>query len=321
MGEQTDQQSVEEKPSEEPKKPEGIKSFLKFWTTLPGILTAVATLIVAVTGLIAALANAGILSPMATEPPTPTFTATLTQSSTPTSIPSITPTPTIKPSNTPTPSEIPTFTPTSTNTTIPIPSVTPRPDARIDLCVRRLDDNATVREGPDTSFPSKGRLSPDTCLTFDLRLLDNSWVQIAQDQRDENLQLYALGWVKSELLSEAEEIVNLNYFPEDAERGLYCIDTGAGMNIRMCADSSCPLIKTLLYQECLVFDGRLEDSLWIRIAQDQEDQQYAELANRWVSTDRSSLILSEFQFFYKKPDMRPYFELLPIVTPPPTPTG
>jgi cytoskeletal protein RodZ len=349
-GEQTDQQPAEGKPPEEPKKPEKEVSE-PFWKTLPGILTALGVVIVAITGLIAGLSNAGLLPARPTDsptftlavattqeftsPPTPTRTPTsnatltstpsTTHTSTPT--PTHTPTPTTTPtptatvdaSDTPRPTDTPTPPPADTNTPTPTLTPTPRIDARIELCVPH---NVIVREGPDRSTSVKGRLSPDTCLNFDLRLLDNSWVRIAQDQRNETLQSMAQGWVKSELLSEAEAIVNLNwYLPEDAERGFYCVDSGTGLNVRSCADTSCPRISTLQYEACLYFDGRLQDSSWLRIAQEQEDPQYTPLAHSWLTTERPSLVLREFQAYLNKHDMRPYFELLPIVTSPPTPQG
>jgi hypothetical protein len=353
MGEQTEQPPGEGKPPEEPKKPEteGTESF---WKTLPGILTALGGVIVAITGLIAGLANAGLLSarptasptftlavaitqdftspPTTTLPPTSsatltptpttTHTATPTTTHTPTNTTPPSPTPTVAVSDTPNPTGTSTLQPTTTKTPTPTLTPTPRADARIELCVRRMGDNATVREGPDISTPVRGRLSPDTCLSFDLRLPDNSWVRVAQDQRNEDLQALSQGWVKAELLSEAEAIVNLNwYLPEDAKQGFYCVDSGTGLNVRACADTSCPRLATLAYEECLYFDGRLEDSSWVRIAQEQQDPQYAPLAQAWLSTERPSLMLRDFQSYINKPDMRPYYELLPIATPPPTPQG
>lgn len=339
MGEQTDQHPAEGKPPEEPKKPEKEVSE-PFWETLPGILTALGAVIVAITGLIAGLSNAGLLPARPTDsptftlavattqeftsPPTPTLTLTSNATLTATPTPTHTPTPTTTPTSTATvdASDTPTPPPADINTPTPTLMPAPRIDARIELCVRLMGDNATVREGPDISTPVKGRLSPDTCLTFDLRLPDNSWVRIAHDQPNETLQSLAQGWVKSELLSEAEAIVNLTwYLPEDAERGFYCVDSGTGLNVRSCADTSCPRISTLQYEACLYFDGRLQDSSWLRIAQEQEDQQYAPLAHSWLTTERPSLILREFQAYLNKHDMRPYFELLPIVTSPPTPQG
>jgi hypothetical protein len=168
-----------------------------------------------------------------------------------------------------------------------------------------------------------GTLGADKCPRFDLRLMDDSWVQIAQDQRDGDLEFFVGGWVRSDLLLEFEMIVPVLYFsfPDGAEEGFYCINNSAGMNVRICADTGCPTMEPLKKDACLNFDGRLRDNSWLRIAQDQEDQQYAIQANGWVSTAMQSLILSEFQSFHVKPDMEPYLDLLPIVTPPPNPGG
>lgn len=322
MGEQTDQQSVEEKPSEEPKKPE-TKSAKSFWSTLPGVLTALTGLIVAISGLIAALASTGLMPIRASETSFPTLTDTPTHTSTIIPVQSATFTPTIGPSNTPSPSETPTFTPTSTNTTIPSPTNTPRPDVKAAMCVREEEIDVIVRDGPDTSYDIKGRINGDKCPKFDLRLMDDSWVRIAQNNEDNDLQFLAGGWVRSDLLLEFERVVPelYFYFPDGAEEGFYCIDNSAGMNVRTCADTGCPTMEPLKKDACLNFDGRLQDNSWLRIAQDQEDQQYAIQANGWVSTAMQSLIFREFQSFHVKPDMGPYLDLLPIVTPPPNPGG
>ena len=193
---------------------------------------------------------------------------------------------------------------------------------KIDLCLRQLADRAVVRDGPDTSFSIRGRLPFDACLTFDQRQPDNSWVRIAPEQRQETDPRFALGWIKAELLSEGEEIVHLNpYFGADALGGLYCVDTGAGLNVRQCTEASCGPVATLLYGECLRFDASLADSSWLRIARQQEDERYSLLARKWVSPENLGLVVREFRAFIKKPVMAPYFELLPVVTPPPTPEG
>jgi hypothetical protein len=322
MGDQPEQNPAEAKPPAEPKKPDAERA-KSFWSTLPGILTQVAAVIVAITGLVVALTNAGIFTPSPTQTPTPTQTFTPTA----TLIPTPTPTSTLSP--TPTLTDTPTPTPTHTRTPTPIPPTrTPTPTRtpvivpKIDLCLMQIGERAIVREGPDTSFSVRDRLPFEACLTFDLRMPDNSWIRIAQEQRDEAIRPFALGWIKSELLVESEEIVHLNpYFGEDALNGLYCVDTGAGLNVRECADTACPQSGTLLWKECLFFDGRLIDNSWLRIARQQDNEPYTLLAGKWVSTENLSLILREFQSYINKPEMKPYFELLPVLTPPPTPEG
>jgi hypothetical protein len=193
---------------------------------------------------------------------------------------------------------------------------------KLELCVRQMGDRAIVREGPDTTTSVRGRLPVEACLIFDLRLPDNSWVRIAQDQRYPSNDPFALGWVKSELLSEAGEIDHLNpYFGEDAQNGYYCVNTGSGVNVRDCADIACEQSEILKWHECLRFDGRLADSSWLRIAQEQEDEKFVILSQKWVSTENRSIILREFQSYVNSHDMLPYFELLPVVKPPPTPEG
>jgi hypothetical protein len=97
--------------------------------------------------------------------------------------------------------------------------------------------------------------------------------------------------------------------------------TGSGVNVRDCANIACEQSAILNWQECLRFDGRLADSSWLRIAGEQEDGNYAVLAGKWVSTENRSIILREFQSYVNSHDMLPYFELLPVVKPPPTPEG
>ena len=321
MGDQIEKKPPEATPAA-PKKTEN-EAAKSFWTTLPGILAQLAVLIGAIAGLIVALDEVGIIVIR----PTPTFTPTLTP--TPTQTGTSTPTPTQTPPPTMTSSPTPTFTPVVVSTATPSPTRTPTPQPptpvpvpRLELCVRLLGDSVTVREGPDTSTSVRGRLPADTCLIFDQRLPDNSWVRIAQEQRDSSYVTFALGWVKSELLSESDEIAHLfPYIPEDAHLGYYCINTGSGLNVRDCADTGCRQTATLSWHECLLFDARLSDSAWLRIAATQDNEPYTSLAGNWVSTENFSLVVREFQIFVGLHDMHPYFDLLPVVTPPPTPQG
>jgi len=324
MGDPIEQNPPEVKPPATPKKPES-EAAKSFWITLPGILAQLAVLIGAIAGLIVTLNEVGVISLR----PTPTFTPTLTSTPTPTSTrtptPTDSPTPTSTPTSTPAPTVTPTLTPTiassPTPTSTPLPP-TPVPVPKLELCVRLLGDRVVVREGPDTTTSVRGRLPGDVCLTFDQRLPDNSWVRIAQEQGDPSNAAFSLGWVKAELLSESDEIVHLfPYIGEDVYNGFYCINAGSGMNVRNCADTACEQIAILSWQECLIFDARLTDSSWLRIGADQEDETYSPLAGSWVSTDSFSLVVREFQTFLSQHDMRPYFELLPVVTPPPTPQG
>jgi hypothetical protein len=283
--------------------------------------------ITAIGGLIVILNNAGIIGSHPTDTPPPTLASMPTQTSTHTPISTDTPAPTpaLNPTSTPTLTRTHTpiaISPTLTNTPRP---PTPVPAPKLELCVRPMEDRAVVREGPDTSTNVQGRMPAEACMSFDQRLPDNTWVRIAEEQRDAANAEFALGWVKSELLSESDEIVHLNpYIPEDARTGYYCINTGSGMNVRDCADTACrqnDIMPVLAWHKCLYFDARLENSSWLRIAAHQDDATYTPLAGNWVSTGNFSLILGEFQDYVNLHDMNPYFELLPVVTPPPTPQG
>jgi hypothetical protein len=183
--------------------------------------------------------------------------------------------------------------------------------------MRKMNDSAVVRQGPDINNPVLGNVPPDACLNFDVRLPDDSWVRIASAQQD-LYQALAGGWVKSENLNELRDIDHLDiYKPGDALNGLYCANAFTGINVRGCADQGCPVITSLRRGDCLIFNGRLEDSSWLRVAPGQAD--YPELADKWAAA--INLIVKEFLSFVDPHEMLPYFRLLPVVTPPPTPEG
>jgi hypothetical protein len=99
--------------------------------------------------------------------------------------------------------------------------------------------------------------------------------------------------------------------------GLYCVSAYTGIKVRGCADVSCPFIRSLRRGECLIYDGRLADSSWLRIAHGQKG--YLDLADQWVAS--VNLVVKEFFGFVDPHDMLPYFRLLPVLSPPPTPAG
>lgn len=72
-----------------------------FWSTAPGILTGIAAIISAITGLIVALNAAGIITVTSPSAPTPAPTSTLTII--PTLTPTLTPNPTLRTAPAPTP--------------------------------------------------------------------------------------------------------------------------------------------------------------------------------------------------------------------------
>jgi hypothetical protein len=336
-----------EEPTPHVKKPPGgekppeAESKKSFWTTLPGILTAITSLVVAIAGLIAALNNTGWIRPRPTPTPTFTSTSTATPTYTPTLTPTVTPTSTVTPTptqtliptptgtptpiekNLPTPSETFTLTPDGRLTVTPTltPTETPTPTlviaSRLELCMRKMNDSAVVRQGPDITNPVLGNVPSEACLNFDVRLPDDSWVRIAEVQRDP-YQGLAGGWVKAENLNELRDIDHLDiYKPSDAKDGRYCVSSYAGINVRDCADKACAVITSLRRGDCLIFNGRLEDNTWLRVASGQAD--YPELAEKWAAA--VNLIVKEFLGFLDPHEMLPYFRLLPVVTPPPTPEG
>jgi hypothetical protein len=82
-----------------------------FWTTLPGIITAITGLVVAIGGILGVLVTAGVIGG---QPPTsmPPSTPTLAPVATATAAPGLTPH---------------TISPTSTSSTVPPPTATPAP--------------------------------------------------------------------------------------------------------------------------------------------------------------------------------------------------
>ena len=57
--------------------------------------------------------------------------------------------------------------------------------------------NINVRSGPGTTFAVLGEpLELDSCLTFRALSEDETWLLIAPDQIDPNLQQYEGGWIR-----------------------------------------------------------------------------------------------------------------------------
>jgi hypothetical protein len=115
-------------------------------------------------------------------------TATATQS--PTAVQSATFT--LSPTITLTSSHTPTFTPSPTN----------QPFNRLGLCVKSDYANSiNVRSGPGTIYAPLGEpLLVETCLFFNARNEEATWLQIAPNQPDESLTQYEGGWIFRELL-------------------------------------------------------------------------------------------------------------------------
>ena len=166
----------------------------------PLMLRKYAIPILIVTGVLLALLSSLLFTPSAPPTSTPTFVPTtpVAASATPTEVD--TPSPTASPS--PTSSLSPTPSLTSTPRPTFTPSPTNRPLNRLGLCV--LSDYANsinVRSGPGTIYAPLGApLLVDTCLFFNARNEESTWLQIAPNQSDPSLQQYEGGWIYRELL-------------------------------------------------------------------------------------------------------------------------
>jgi hypothetical protein len=158
--------------------------------------------------LLLALISSFLLPPPA--PPTPSATQTPTVASptgtnvvfTPESdTPTATPSPTA--SQTATVTLSPTLTLTSTQTLTFTPSPTNRPFQRVELCVE--SDSAfsiNVRSGPSSVLyaPLGEPLRVGTCLFFNARNEEATWLRIAPNQVDPSLAQYEGGWIHRNLL-------------------------------------------------------------------------------------------------------------------------
>jgi hypothetical protein len=117
-----------------------------------------------------------------THTPTATQTATVSATVTHTAIQSSTPT------------LNPTFTSSPTNTN--------QPFNRLTFCVNSQYANSiNVRSGPGTIYPPIGvPLLVGTCLDFNARNEEGTWLRIAPNQSNPTLQQYEGGWIFRELL-------------------------------------------------------------------------------------------------------------------------
>ena len=152
-------------------------------------------------GFLLALVSTFLLTPPDAPTPTPTSpsptvtqpTSTFTrEADTPTATQSATASATLSPTITLTPSLTPTLTPSPTN----------RPFPRLGLCVQSdYANRINVRSGPGTIYPPLGEpLLVDTCLFFNARNEESTWLQIAPNQPDASLRQYEGGWIFRELL-------------------------------------------------------------------------------------------------------------------------
>jgi hypothetical protein len=117
-----------------------------------------------------------------TDTNTPTLMPTASQNATVT----LSPTPTL------TSTQSPTFTPSPTN----------QPLSRLGLCITSdFANSINVRSGPGTIYAPLGDpLVVGTCLFFSARNEEATWLQIAPNQSDASLKQYEGGWIYRELL-------------------------------------------------------------------------------------------------------------------------
>ena len=129
--------------------------------------------------------------PPTATPSVPAMTETR-ESDTSTVTASPSPTVTLSPTITLTPSPTRTITSSPTN----------RPFPRLGLCVQsEYANRINVRSGPGTIYPPLGEpLLVDTCLFFNARNEEMTWLQIAPNQQDASLRQYEGGWIYRELL-------------------------------------------------------------------------------------------------------------------------
>jgi hypothetical protein len=136
-------------------------------------------------------------------PPTPTLASSPTASSTPeplTATPSLSPTATA--TDAPTSTVTASYTPTKTL----IPSPTNTPFETLGFCVLSVRDYpaVNVRSGPATYYSTLGEgLRVGKCLAFSGVIInerDETWLLVATDQEDLEMQQYEGGWMRRDLL-------------------------------------------------------------------------------------------------------------------------
>lgn len=171
---------------------------------IPLMLRKYALPIILVAGFLLAALSTFVLVPLVVTTATPS-------SIPPTATPSV-PAPATSTSTrevrTPTSTTSPTatFSPTITQTDSPTRTITPsptnRPFPRLGLCVQSdYANRINVRSGPGTMYPPLGEpLLVDTCLFFNARNEEATWLQIAPNQQDASLRQYEGGWIYRELL-------------------------------------------------------------------------------------------------------------------------
>jgi hypothetical protein len=147
---------------------------------------------------------------------------------------------------------------------------------------------------------------------------DSSWIRISRKQIQNEFSKYGGGWISADLLRPSDFDLLEIFVPESVQEGFYCVNTRNGVNVRTCPLQSCNEMGRLSYKDCLLIDGRTADSLWVKISEKQRENKYVQYANGWIIS--RFLSPKEFLKIYD-PYIRFYFEILPVVTPQPTPEG
>jgi hypothetical protein len=151
-------------------------------------------------GFLLALISSFLFTPPASPTATPTILPPTTPAVATTTFPTETDTPTLSP--TASQSATVTISPTLTLTPSFTPSPTNQPFSRLGLCVlSEYANSINVRSGPGTIYAPLGEpLLVDSCLFFNARNEEATWLQIAPNQSDTSLTQYEGGWIYRELL-------------------------------------------------------------------------------------------------------------------------
>jgi hypothetical protein len=160
--------------------------------------------IIITTGFLLAILSTFVLTPLVVTTATPSPSRPASTETVPATVTSTreadTATPTISPSTTATLSPTVTLTPTRDPTRTPSP--TNRPFPQLGFCVEsEFANSINVRSGPGTIYAPLGDpLLVGTCLFFNARNEESTWLQIAPNQQDASLRQYEGGWIYRELL-------------------------------------------------------------------------------------------------------------------------
>ena len=156
-------------------------------------------------GLLVIILLAFFMIPRPSQPiETPTVTQTPSLAASPSSTATLTESPTATQTPSPTIAVTPSLTPTHPTST---PSATRPPFRSIELCVQvKQTDVQTinVRSGPSSIlYAPLGQIDVGTCLLFSavhINTIDETWLLIAADQTNPEVENFAGGWIRADLL-------------------------------------------------------------------------------------------------------------------------